>query len=359
MPSKSDEPLWFNKLKERLCMLSGGKQFLLISLLLQVFGTGCDQSNSISSGNQSTISQNPLQGKSDRPSDDDGGLPGYSLTCNTVQWPRGENFEGQTDCRLAADKKKAKLKDRFDFYEWGFPQTEGVNVAIKELAASANDHVSYQFSGDSRAKVNAAIAGAAFTLSYQKKGENKKRSVSAKGFKANDPEFKESLQLLKPYRYFKLVLDSASNGDDKGVWIEDIRLRSNQTWHKGFINPDNRGTIDGRNVRISGSEDSDPDPLYTAFRGIELGNAWSAGACELNGIENDCESVFLTIDFLGTPMVIDGIQINAGDTAFEPGPRWSVDAFHIKVSDDGVAWRVIPGSIFEGVDTNDLTSFVW
>ncbi|SMF22774.1 discoidin domain-containing protein [Pseudobacteriovorax antillogorgiicola] len=348
------------------------KTITLSLLAFLILLLGCSPESLIKSGSkEDRIPVAAAKADATRPSEDNGGLPGYSIYCDlSEEEPSTTTLD--LGCGLAdASGNAVKVESVATIWNWSFDRGElssEVSVSIDEQRDHPTYSVFYRFSGFDKINSQTKILESSVGLDLVPKGKKEPITINSKVkdtiSQENTIQIEEiANQGALKFRYIRIVFTSlVDTFVSNDVSIEGLQLRTADTWQASNFTS-NAGTIGPYLVVVSASSLLDPiNEAFLAFNGAAVGAFWASALDTFQAtapFDAIGEPSWLMIDFGITPVNVTGVRIDGGDFVNGQNGEAAPDSFYLEGSDDGLTWQTIPGSIFNNVSTSNLTEFVW
>ena len=301
----------------------------------------------------------------ERPSEDTGGIPGYTLTCNNQNQPTNQSPEMKIDCGIATnDGNVSQLNSIATQWEWSFDGITDTRIGI--VVEENDDEVSevlasYTIKGPNPGAVISANSGFYAVLKITLIGSSSQTVLREE--KPRRDNSSESTVEKPQFQFYRIVFESVRNaGEFNEMSIETLQVRIAGAWFEGFFESDH-GHIGPYPAIVSASSIYGPGfEAFHAFLGKEINYSWST---EENSFSPEIPYNFsqspswLQIEF-ETAVILDGLGIDGGDVYYGNLTELaSPSSFYVQGSSDGAQWQKIDASEHVSINTSNFALYSW
>lgn len=298
-----------------------------------------------SSGADDSTSQ--LTRASTRPSEDNGGLPGYPLICKIQEQ---SSTESEVKCRLTAENGE-QVDINNEFASWQFAMES--DLQISELTGVEQPWQTgwkLQFLSIQEFRASVERSYIRFQGRSKRTGEMWEKSwLLPSVAEANWQTF---------FQKYRLVIHSIEHSEfpDPSACVTFFQISTNRQWLEGRVSQSGNVSLGNFPVQVHASSYS--EYAHEAF--INQG-FWESDFYTFDPtppFNAHVEPSWLEIDFGSNPIAIDGIRLLGTPRFYDPG-ECAPDVISLLGSVDGLSWQDIQGIRWLNVNTVNLYEKIW
>ena len=335
---------------------------LLLLLLVGLSACTKENLNRSEPSNPNVNSKNalPLPAVSDRPSEDNGGLPGYPLSCQHMQ---KDATTAELDCRILSEDK-SKLRDLSqELSSWDFSLSFVNNEAILDVTklgkAKEGFHASWQLHADAGADLKMILSSTVISFRGTRHGGGN-LNVEQNWQLSELEEISEidKHQAKPAFKHYRIVIHSIefSGFQNPNACIQYLQLYFNGDWQSTSIDEVGNVSIAGQQLELSASSG-----LNLAHDAFLVPGFWESdpGTYLANEpFDASGTASWIGFTFPQSPISLEGFVILGGDPNFTSG-ECAPDLISIEASNDSLTWQTIGDPNYRIESNFNMTEIFW
>ena len=337
-----------------------GTSWLFFSIILSIFACTDKQLNRNEGSSEQGQTKNALPAVTERPSEDNGGLPGYPLACQSNQ---AAEEQLEIDCNLMSKSGDSPLDLSREFATWDFSLVYKIQDISLDITKRGRAREGFQVSWLLQAEQ--PISMAALRDHIQVNFRAIRADAVATRVEANWDLASSEVEELPPesprlaaYRFYRIMIYSIEFSEfaTPNACIQYLQLYFNDAWQPASIDDQGIVSISGQTISFNAS--SNLDFVHDAFFVPSFWESVPGSYQNVAPFDATPEPSWFSFGFNAAPVALQGIRILGGDPNFVSG-ECAPDQVGIQGSNDQQTWQSLGQTIYPIQSNFSMTEIFW